>query len=438
MNSTRTELCLLKERSYSAKNYTPMPVVFKKALGCRVWDVDDNEYLDFGGSYCATNQGHSHPKIVKALIDQAQVCSLPSRAFTHDLFGDYMKYVCQYFNFEKALPLNGGSEAIEFAIKLARSWGYTKKLIKEDEAKVLFAANNYHGRTLGSTSASTSANARKHYGPFIPNVGPYYGNEAKYIRYNHIEDIEEAFELEGAKIAAIVLESIQGEAGVYVPEEGYLKRVKELCEKFNILYIADEIQVGAGRTGTLLSCEQDNVTPDVLVVAKSIGGGVYPTSLVLSSTEILDSIEPNSHGATFSGSPLSCATSRAALEVLIEENLVEKAKYLGKIMIEGLENIRNNSSIIAEVRGRGMIAAFDIEEQKLNGKRVWHLCMLLRSKGIICKMVHGKTIRWSPALVITEEELRFGLSKLEEAVDEIIDMPVSQIPDALKFDFLKY
>lgn len=438
MDSTKTELCLLKERKYSAKNYTPMPVVFKKALGCRVWDVDENEFLDFGGSYCATNQGHSHPKIVKALIEQAQVCSLPSRAFTHDLFGNYMKFVCQFFNFEKALPLNGGSEAIEFAIKLARSWGYTKKQIKKNQAKVLFAANNYHGRTLGSTSASTTDNAKKNYGPFIPNVGPYYGKKGKYIRFNHIEDIEEAFELEGDTIAAIVLESIQGEAGVYVPEKGYLKRVKELCEKFNILYIADEIQVGAGRTGTLLSCEQDGVSPDVLVVAKSIGGGVYPTSLVLSSAEILDSIEPNSHGATFSGSPLSCATSEAALNVLIEENLVEKARILGKIMIEGLENIKNSSPIISEVRGRGMIAAFDIEEQELNGKKAWHLCMLLRSKGIICKMVHGKTIRWSPALVITEKELNFGLRMLEEAVNEITEMSVSEIPDAEKFDFLKY
>ncbi|WEJ92642.1 ornithine aminotransferase [Yamadazyma tenuis] len=415
-----------------------MPVVFKKAIGCKVWDVDDNEYLDFGGSYCATNQGHSHPKIVQALIDQAQICALPSRAFTHNLYGDYIKFVCQYFDFEKALPLNGGSEAIEFAIKLARAWGYTKKGISQNEAIVLFAANNYHGRTLGSTSASTTPGARKNYGPFLPKVGPYYGSEGKFIRYNHIEDIEEAFKTDGPNIAAIVLESLQGEAGIYVPKDGYLQQVKRLCEEYNILYIADEVQMGAGRTGTLLSCEQDGIKPDVLVVAKSIGGGVYPTSLVLSSGEIMDCIEPNSHGATFSGSPLSCATSKVALEVLIEDNMIDNAKHLGKIMLDGLNSIREKSSIITDVRGRGLMAGFDIDESQLNGKKVWHVCMLLRSKGIICKMVHAKTIRWAPALVITEEELRFGLRMLEQTINEITALEIADIPDAVTFDYLRY
>ncbi|CAI4286048.1 AIS_collapsed_G0004830.mRNA.1.CDS.1 [Saccharomyces cerevisiae] len=438
MSQDLSESCILKERQYSAHNYTPMPVVFARAAGCEVWDVDGNKYLDFGGSYCATNQGHNHPKIAEAVIDQIKKCCLPSRAFTHELFAGYVEYVCKVFGFEKCLPLNGGSEAIEFAIKLSRAWGYTKKGIEPSKAKVMFAANNYHGRTLGTTSASTNEHARKNYGPFIPNVGPWYG-DGKIIRYNNIKDIEECFELEGENIAAIVLESIQGEAGIYVPEKGYLSAVKRLCEQYNILYIADEIQVGAGRTGKLLSYQHDGIQPDVLVVAKSISGGFYPTSLVLSSADIMDSIQPNSHGATFSGSPLSCRASKKALEVLFEEKMIENAANLETVLFKGLNEIKENSDVITDVRGRGLLAGFDVDRNALGeGKKVWHLCMLLRSKGVICKMVHDKTIRWSPALTITEEQLKFGLKCLEESVTEIKNISVAEIPDAIRYEYLCY
>lgn len=433
---TKSECLLSKEQQFSAHNYIPMPIVFKTAKGCDVWDVDDKHYLDFGSGYCSTNQGHCHPKIINALKEQAEKLTMPSRAFSHELFGDYMEFVCQYFGYEKGLPLNGGSEAIEFVIKLARAWGYTKKGIKPDKAKVLFAEANYHGRTLGSVSASTNPSARKNYGPFIPNVGPNYGDN-KVLRFNYIEDVEEAFELEGENICAIVLETMQGQGGIIPPDPNYLPKVKELCKKYNVLYAADEIHAGCGRTGKLLACEHYGVVPDILAVAKSIGGGVFPTSLVLSSAEIMDTIEPGSHGATFSGSPLSCATSKVALQVLKEENMAQNAAELGQYLFDKLNTIKSQTGMINEIRGKGFFVGIDLNQAKLDDKLPWHVCMLLRSKGIICNLVHTTVIKWAPPLMITKEQLDFALRCLEETLVEIPCMSIASIPEAEKYSYLR-
>ena len=370
------------EQKYSAHNYHPLPVVLAKGLGAHVWDPEGNEYLDFLSAYSAVNQGHCHPKIVGALVEQAHRLTLSSRAFHSDVFGEFAKYVTEIFGYEMVLPMNTGAEAVETAIKLARKWGYVKKGIPEGEAIVLSATENFHGRTLAIVSMSTDPEAKENYGPYLENVGPFIPGTNKPLRYNNIEDLEEAFNNAGDKIAAFLVEPIQGEAGIVVPADDYLTKVHALCKKHNILFIADEIQTGIARTGKLLCVEHSNVKPDVVLLGKAISGGVTPVSAVLSSREIMLCFEPGTHGSTYGGNPLSCAVAIAALQVVKDENLVERAATLGEKFRTGLEPLLE-TGIVSEIRGRGLLNAIVIDHAKTNGRTAWDLCVSLMERGLL-------------------------------------------------------
>lgn len=360
------------EEEYSAHNYHPLPVVFQKAKGAHVWDPEGKQYLDFLSAYSAVNQGHCHPKIIEALVEQASKLTLCSRAFSSDVFGEYAKYVTEFFNYEMVLPMNTGAEAVETGLKLARRWGYMKKGIKDDEAIILSAVDNFHGRTLGVISMSTDPEATTDFGPYLNGVGPQIPGEAKgtLLRYGVIEDVEKAFVNAGDKIAALLLEPIQGEAGIVVPPKGYFTRVQELCKQHNVLLICDEIQTGIARTGKMLCYEHyDNVKPDIVLLGKAISGGVYPVSAVLSSKEIMLTLSPGSHGSTYGGNPLACKVAMAALQVVKDEGLVERAEKLGDLLRSKLEALQAESNgIISEVRGKGLLSAIVIDDSKANGR----------------------------------------------------------------------
>ncbi|KAG0303779.1 ornithine aminotransferase [Linnemannia gamsii] len=408
------------EHQYGAHNYHPLPVVFSKAQGIWVWDCEGNKYMDFLSAYSATNQGHSHPKIVKALCDQAQKLCLSSRAFYNDVFGQYAKYVTEYFGFDKVLPMNTGAEAVETAIKLSRKWGYLKKNIPEGEAVVLSCTENFHGRTVGIISMSTDPDARLGFGPYLPNVGPICPKTGRTIRYNNIEDLEYVLEHNGKNVAAFLVEPIQGEAGIMVPDSGYLKKVSELCKKHNVLLIADEIQTGLARTGKMLCIDHDNIKPDILLLGKALSGGVYPVSAVLANDEVMLVIKPGEHGSTYGGNPLGCAVAMAALEVIKEENLVEKAHVLGEKFRAEVSKIQNPA--LALTRGRGLLNAIVIDESKANGRTAWQLCLLLKKKGLLAKPTHQNIIRLAPPLCITEEELMEGVRIIEESLKELLTL----------------
>ncbi|KAG0368879.1 ornithine aminotransferase [Gamsiella multidivaricata] len=406
------------EHQYSAHNYHPLPVVFTKAQGIWVWDCEGNKYMDFLSAYSATNQGHSHPKIVKALCDQAQTLCLSSRAFYNDVFGQYAKYITEYFGFDKVLPMNTGAEAVETAIKLARKWGYQKKGIPEDQAVVLSCTENFHGRTVGIISMSTDPDARLDFGPYLPNVGPICSKTGRTIRYNNIEDLEYVLEHNGKNVAAFLVEPIQGEAGIMVPDDGYLKKVEQLCRKHNVLMIADEIQTGLARTGKMLCIDHDNVKPDIILLGKALSGGVYPVSAVLANDDVMLCIKPGEHGSTYGGNPLGCAVAMAALEVIKEENLVEKAATLGEKFRAAVSKIQ--SPALALTRGRGLLNAIVIDESKANGRTAWQLCLLMKKKGLLAKPTHQNIIRLAPPLCITEEELMDGVRIIEESLKELL------------------
>lgn len=414
------------ESEYSAHNYHPLPVVFHKASGAHVWDPEGNEYLDFLSAYSAVNQGHCHPKIIAALVEQASKVTLSSRAFSSDVFGEYAKYVTEYFNYEMVLPMNTGAEAVETALKLARRWGYTKKGIKEDEAIILSAVDNFHGRTLGVISMSTDPDATTNFGPYLSGVGPQIPGEPKgtLLRYGVIEDIEKAFANAGDKIAAILLEPIQGEAGIVVPPQGYFTKVQELCKKYNVLLICDEIQTGIARTGKMLCYEHyENVKPDMVLLGKAISGGVYPVSAVLSSKEIMLTLSPGSHGSTYGGNPLACAVAMAALKVVKDENLVERAERLGALLRSKLEELKDESNgVISEVRGKGLLSAVVIDESKANGRTAWDLCLLMKNHGVLAKPTHDNIIRLAPPLVISEEDLLKGVDSIRKS---LVDLPTA-------------
>ncbi|PIS53897.1 ornithine-oxo-acid transaminase [Candidozyma auris] len=411
------------EEQYSAHNYHPLPVVFHKAKGAHVWDPEGNEYLDFLSAYSAVNQGHCHPKIVEALVDQANKLTLCSRAFSSDVFGEFAKYLTEYFNYEMMLPMNTGAEAVETALKLARRWGYVKKGIKEDEAIILSAVDNFHGRTLGVISMSTDPDATTSFGPYLNGVGPQIPGEPKgtLLRYGVIEDVEKAFANAGDKIAAILLEPIQGEAGIVVPPADYFTRVQELCKKHNVLLICDEIQTGVARTGKMLCYEHyENVKPDVVLLGKAISGGVYPVSAVLSSKEIMLTLTPGSHGSTYGGNPLACRVAMAALQVVKDENLVERANTLGSLLRKKLEELQASSGgIISEVRGKGLLSAIVIDEAKANGRTAWDLCLLMKDQGVLAKPTHDSIIRLAPPLVISEEDLLKGVEGIKKALEKL-------------------
>ncbi|KAK6201572.1 ornithine aminotransferase [Scheffersomyces amazonensis] len=415
------------ESKYSAHNYHPLPVVFTKAQGAHVWDPEGKEYLDFLSAYSAVNQGHCHPKIVEALVDQASKLTLCSRAFSSDVFAVYAKYITEYFNYEMVLPMNTGAEAVETGLKLARRWGYVKKGIAPGEAIILSAVNNFHGRTLGVISMSTDPDATTNFGPYLNGVGPQIPGAPKgtLLRYGVIEDVELAFKNAGDKIAAILLEPIQGEAGIVVPPADYFTRVQELCKKHNVLLICDEIQTGIARTGKMLCYEHyPNVRPDIILLGKAISGGVFPVSAVLSSKDIMLTLEPGSHGSTYGGNPLACRVAIAALQVVKDEQLVERSQRLGDLLKSELQKLQGESDgIISEVRGKGLLSAIVIDSSKANGRTAWDLCLVMKDHGVLAKPTHDHIIRLAPPLVISEEDLLKGVEVIKKSLAELPNAP---------------
>lgn len=392
---------IAREDKYGAHNYHPLPVVLEKGKGVRVWDVEGKEYFDFLSAYSAVNQGHCHPKIVKALTDQAEVLTLTSRAFYNNILGEYEEFITKYFGYDKVLPMNTGAEADETALKLCRKWAYKVKGIKEDQAKIIVCEDNFHGRTITIVSMSTDPDSYGGFGPFTPGFVK--------IPYNNIEALEK--ELKDPNVAGFILEPIQGEAGVFVPDEGYLKKAYELCKKNNVLFIADEVQTGIARTGKMLACDHEGVRPDILILGKAVSGGVMPVSCVLADDEIMLTIKPGEHGSTFGGNPLACKVAIAALNVIKDEKLAENAEKMGKIFRDEMNAIK--SEMIELVRGKGLLNAVVIRNKP--GKTAWDVCMAMAEKGVLAKPTHGNIIRFAPPLVITEAELREAIGRIKEA-----------------------
>ncbi len=391
-----------REEKFGAHNYHPLPVVLDRGEGPFVWDVEGKRYYDFLSAYSAVNQGHCHPKIINALTEQAGKLTLTSRAFFNSVLGEYEEYVTKYFGYDKVLPMNTGAEGDETALKLCRKWAYLVKGIKENQAKIIVCENNFHGRTITIVSMSTDPDARKDYGPFTPGFIT--------IPYNDIPALEKA--LEDPDVAGFLVEPIQGEAGVFVPDEGYIKKAYDLCKKKNVLFIADEVQTGIARTGKLLACEHEGVRPDVLILGKALSGGVLPVSAVLADDEIMLTIKPGEHGSTFGGNPLACKVAIAALEVIRDEKLAEKAERLGKIFRDEMRAVK--SDMIELVRGKGLLNAIVIRPK--NGKEAWDVCLAMKELGVLAKPTHGHIIRFAPPLVITEEQLRDAISLIKKAI----------------------
>ncbi|MCL2064899.1 MAG: ornithine--oxo-acid transaminase [Candidatus Cloacimonetes bacterium] len=381
------------EEKYGAHNYHPLPVVIAKGLGAKVWDPEGKEYYDFLSAYSAVNQGHSHPKIIEALVEQASTCALTSRAFFNNKLGEYEKYITEAFGFEMVLPMNSGAEAVETAMKLSRKWGYMKKGIPADEAILVFAKANFHGRTISIISASTDQTCRKDFGPFLSGI--------ELVPYDDVAALEALLKEKADKIAAFIVEPIQGEAGVYVPKDGYLKQCFDICKKHNVLFVADEIQTGIARTGKLMACEWEGVHPDILLLGKALSGGVYPVSAILSSKEIMLCIQPGEHGSTYGGNPVACAVAKAAMEVVKNEKLCERAVELGEFFRGELQKIKH--PMLELVRGKGLLNAIIIKPK--DGKEAWDVCVMLAEKGLLCKPTHRHIIRLAPPLVITKEQL---------------------------------
>ncbi len=396
MSTNNAQYYIDLENKHGAHNYHPLPVVLDKGEGVFVWDVEGKKYYDFLSAYSAVNQGHSHPKIVKALTDQAQNLSLTSRAFYNSKLGEYEKKITSLFGFDKVLPMNSGAEAVETAIKLARKWSYEVKGIKDGYAKIIVCENNFHGRTTTIVSFSNDKEAHQNYGPFTPGFLK--------IPYNDIEALEKILEKEAENIAAFLVEPIQGEAGVYVPDEGFLKSASELCKKNNVLFVADEVQTGIARTGKLIACHHENVQPDILILGKALSGGMYPVSAVLANNEIMNVIHPGQHGSTFGGNPLACAVAIAALDVVEEEKLSERAEELGIFFRAEIEKIIEKTELIYKVRGKGLLNAILVNDSP-ESSTAWNLCMQFAENGLLAKPTHGNIIRFAPPLVITKEQL---------------------------------
>lgn len=414
-----SEEVMSMEHTYGAHNYHPLPVVFSEAKGIYVTDPEGRTYMDFLSAYSAVNQGHCHPKIVKALTEQAGKLCLSSRAFYNDVFGRYAKYMTEYFGFDMVLPMNTGAEGVETALKLARKWGYVKKGIPKDKAMILSCTNNFHGRTIAIVSMSTDPDSTTGFGPFVPSIGCICPKTKARLEYNSLKDLEAALEAHGDYVAAFLVEPIQGEAGIFVPDEGYLKKAYELCKKYNVLFIADEIQTGLARTGRLLAIDHEDVKPDILILGKALSGGIYPVSAVLANKEVMLCIQPGEHGSTYGGNPLGCAVAMAALEVIKEEGLVEKSDRLGKVFRQALKDL--NSPLISIVRGKGLLNAIVIDESKFD-KSAWQICLLMKHYGILAKPTHRNIIRLAPPLCITEEELMRGVTIIKQVLEEIPSM----------------
>ena len=382
------------ENDFGAHNYHPLPVVLERGEGVYVWDCEGKKYFDFLSAYSAVNQGHCHPKIINALINQSKKLTLTSRAFYNSALGPYEKFICDLFDYDKVLPMNTGVEGGETANKLARKWGYLKKGIPENKARIIFAKGNFWGRTLAAISSSDDPLSYKDFGPYMPGYD--------LIPYNDLEALET--ELKDFNVAAFMVEPIQGEAGVVVPDEGYLEGVRGLCDKYNVLFIADEVQTGIGRTGKLLASDYENAKPDLLILGKALSGGVFPVSAVLANNEVMMCIKPGEHGSTFGGNPLACAVAQAALEVIIEENLAENAYNLGEYFRSELNKFIKDSPIVKLVRGKGLLNAIVINDTE-ESNTAWNLCLEMKNNGLLAKPTHGNIIRFAPPLTITKNQL---------------------------------
>ena len=390
----KDNLYIEKESKYGAHNYHPLPVVLSKGEGVFVWDVNGKKYFDFLSAYSAVNQGHCHPKIIKSLNDQAAELTLTSRAFHNNILADYEEYITKLFGYDKVLPMNTGVEGGETANKLARKWGYLKKGIEENKARIIFANGNFWGRTLAAISSSDDPSSYKGFGPYMPGYS--------LIPYNDLEALEK--ELKDENVAAFMVEPIQGEAGVIVPDEGYLAGVRQLCTKYNVLYIADEVQTGIARTGKMLASDYENARPDILILGKALSGGVLPISAVLADDDVMLCIKPGEHGSTFGGNPLACTVARSALEVVIDEDLSNNAFVLGNIFRKELNNRLMHSNIVKLIRGKGLLNAIVINDSP-ESETAWNICLSLRDNGLLAKPTHGNIIRFAPPLVINEEQL---------------------------------
>jgi len=393
------------EEKYGAHNYHPLPVVLSKGEGVFLWDVEGKRYYDFLSAYSAVNQGHCHPRIINALIEQAGKLTLTSRAFHNNLLGEYAEFMSSYFGFDKVLPMNSGVEAVETGLKLCRKWGYEKKGVEPGKAKIIVCDGNFHGRTFGAISASTDPESRTGFGPFLPGF--------LVIPYNDADAL--ASVLKDPDVVGFMVEPIQGEAGVVVPDEGYLTKVRELCTKANVLFIADEVQSGLARTGQLLACDHENIKPDILLLGKALSGGVLPASAVLANDEVMLCIKPGEHGSTYGGNPLACAVAMESLKVLKEENMAENAERLGHILRSELRSFEND--MITLVRGKGLLNAIVIKPK--NGKEAWDVCLKMAEYGLLAKPTHGDIIRFAPPLVITEEQLLECVSIIKKSINEM-------------------
>ena len=401
---TLSELAIEREDRFGAHNYHPVPVVLERGEGVFVWDVEGKKYFDFLSAYSALNQGHNHPKIVQALLDQISKLTLTSRAFYNNCLGEYEEYITKYFGYDKVLPMNTGAEGVETAMKLARRWAYVKKGVAENQAKIIVCEGNFHGRTISIISASTDPDSFSKFGPFTPGFVK--------VPYNNLKELEIA--LQDSTVAGFLVEPIQGEAGVIIPDDGYLKGAYDLCKKNNVLFITDEIQTGLCRTGEMLACDHEGVRGDILILGKALSGGLLPVSAVLADDEIMLCIKPGEHGSTYGGNPLAAKVSIAALKVLKEENLAENAKRLGKILLDELKSIKND--YIKLVRGKGLFCAMIIKPK--DGKDAWDLCLSLKENGLLAKPTHGDIIRFAPPLIISETQLRECIQIIKDTLEK--------------------
>ncbi len=395
------------ENKYGAHNYHPLPVVLSKGEGIYVWDVEGKKYFDYLSAYSAVNQGHCHPKIISCLSDQAKKLTLTSRAFYNDTLGEYEKFITEYFKYDKVLPMNTGVEGGETANKIARKWGYEVKGIEENKAKIIFVNGNFWGRTLAAISTSDDPLSYKGFGPYMP------GYET--IPYNDLVALEESFQ--DKNVCAFMVEPIQGEAGVVVPDEGYLSGIRTLCDKYNVLFIADEVQTGIGRTGKMLATDYEDARPDILILGKALSGGVLPVSAVLADDEIMMCIRPGEHGSTFGGNPLACVVAKSALEVVKDENLVENAFLRGHQFRDRLKNLGEESELVKKVRGKGLLNAIVIDDDE-DSSTAWDICMKMKDNGLIAKPTHGNIIRFAPPLVISETEVDESCEIIEQSIKE--------------------
>jgi ornithine--oxo-acid transaminase len=401
---TKSQYLIDLEDKHGAHNYHPLPVVLERGEGVFVWDVEGKKYYDFLAAYSAVNQGHNHPKITKALIEQAQKLALTSRAFYNNILGEYEKFITELFGYDKVLPMNTGAEGVETAMKLARRWGYEKKKVPSNNAKIIVCENNFHGRTISVVSASTDPDSYGKFGPFTPGFVK--------IPYNNISALGEA--LKDKEVVAFLVEPMQGEAGVVVPDEGYLKTCYEMCKAADVLFIADEIQTGIARTGKMIACEHENVRPDILILGKALSGGMYPVSAILADDEIMLTIKPGQHGSTYGGNPIACKVAIAAMNVVIDEKLAQNSEAMGELLRKELSAIK--SDIITSVRGKGLFNAIVIKEKE--GKTAWDVCVKLAENGLLAKPTHGDIIRFTPPLVITKEQMLDCARIIRETIEQ--------------------